>query len=676
MAANGINVKMGVEGLSQFKNNMKTAQTAVKTLDQQLKTNEAQFKATGDAEAYMEQKTQLLELKLKEQKTTVTNAEKALEAMREKGIDPANASYQKLAQEMLKAKAGMYETEAALNEVGEAGDLAADGVSEMNNQLKRVGDGVNWQNVTDSLDRISDGIGHVIQRAWKMGEALVQNVLGAGSWADELKTTADQYQDTLYVMSGGGSGTEYLQRMRYTANQIDTDVDTILSSIDKLKKGSEEANKDTMGAFAYLGVDPTGKNIADVFWEAGEAIANLGEQEDKNHYAQALFGRSWRELTPLFKAGRQEYEETMASWNVVSDETIENLGKMDDQYNALNSEWETFRNEMLGAFAGPLTLGMEKLTGFVEKLNEYLSSPDGQAMLKQMGDTVTQLIDDLTNVNPEDIVNGLSSVVDGIKNGLQWIDEHSGTVVGAIEAIIGAWGLTKVAAGITTFLKLIGAIQGLTASQAAAAGASVGGSWATAFWSAATKAVPILAGLAVLMENAFKPQGNDDIWDENGNLTDMGKSVVDENGNVKMIAPTQMHGRFNQDQYDLLQDYWDKYRSGTASAEDWATLQAEFGKSEAYMEKFLDIAREIYSLDKTMEDLPETLFADNESINKSTSEMTEAANGMKGLPAQIESAVERGMSRVKLVVDVDGIANAVTPRISSNIAAGVKSLYS
>ena len=156
----------------------------------------------------------------------------------------------------------------------------------------------------------------------------------------------------------------------------------------------------------------------------------------------------------------------------------------------------------------------------------------------------------------------------------------------------------------------------------------------------------------------------------------MGKSVVDENGNVKMIAPTQMHGRFNQDQYDLLQDYWDKYRSGTASAEDWATLQAEFGKSEAYMEKFLDIAREIYSLDKTMEDLPETLFADNESINKSTSEMTEAANGMKGLPAQIESAVERGMSRVKLVVDVDGIANAVTPRISSNIAAGVKSLYS
>ena len=42
---------------------------------------------------------------------------------------------------------------------------------------------------------------------------------------------------------------------------------------------------------------------------------------------------------------------------------------------------------------------------------------------------------------------------------------------------------------------------------------------------------------------------------------------------------------------------------------------------------------------------------------------------MKGLPALIESAVERGMSRVTIVVDVDTVANAVTPRVGSNMAA-------
>ena len=56
----GINVKIGVTGISQFKRNIKVAQNSVKTLDQQLAINEKQFKATGDAEAYMQQKTELL----------------------------------------------------------------------------------------------------------------------------------------------------------------------------------------------------------------------------------------------------------------------------------------------------------------------------------------------------------------------------------------------------------------------------------------------------------------------------------------------------------------------------------------------------------------------------------------------------------------------------------------
>ena len=56
------------------------------------------------------------------------------------------------------------------------------------------------------------------------------------------------------------------------------------------------------------------------------------------------------------------------------------------------------------------------------------------------------------------------------------------------------------------------------------------------------------------------------------------------------------------------------------------------------------------------------------------SEMTQAANEMKGLPALIAAAVENGMSRVRIVVDVDGIANAVTPRVGSNMAGQIKYL--
>jgi threonine dehydratase len=72
--ATGVNVKMGVEGISQFKNNMNQARQAVKTLDAQLALSEKQFKASGDAESYMTEKTELLKAKLEQQKTVAEGA--------------------------------------------------------------------------------------------------------------------------------------------------------------------------------------------------------------------------------------------------------------------------------------------------------------------------------------------------------------------------------------------------------------------------------------------------------------------------------------------------------------------------------------------------------------------------------------------------------------------------
>ena len=79
--ATGVNVKMGVSGVSQFKAGMQQAQASVKSIDAALKLNEKQFKATGDSETYMEQKTQLLNTKMAEQEKIIDQAEKALETM-------------------------------------------------------------------------------------------------------------------------------------------------------------------------------------------------------------------------------------------------------------------------------------------------------------------------------------------------------------------------------------------------------------------------------------------------------------------------------------------------------------------------------------------------------------------------------------------------------------------
>ena len=51
--ATGVNVKLGVSGISQFKADIREAKDSIKTLDAQLALTEKQFKATGDKEEYL-----------------------------------------------------------------------------------------------------------------------------------------------------------------------------------------------------------------------------------------------------------------------------------------------------------------------------------------------------------------------------------------------------------------------------------------------------------------------------------------------------------------------------------------------------------------------------------------------------------------------------------------------
>ena len=657
MASNSANVKMGVTGVAQFKQSMSQAKQAVKTLDAQLSLTEKQFKASGDAEEYMAKKTAELQAKLEAQKNVVENAQKALDEMAKKGVDRNSKAYQDLYREMLKTKGEMLDTENAINGITDAGEEAAESVENMNEQLKTIGDGISIQNVNNALDNISDGMGNVIKKAWKMGEAIVNATLGAGSWADEIMTTAAQYEDTLNIFGGGKNAAETLQRMRKTANLIDTDVDTILSAQDKLKKNKESADKSAMGAWAYLGINPDGKNDLDLFWETGEAIAALGDTEDKVSYAQKLFGKSWRELLPLFNAGRDEYEETMDSWNIVEDEHLDNLGKMDDQYQTLQGEWETFKNELLSTFAGPLTTGMEKITGLFEALNDYLDTPEGQAMLKQMGDTITQLIEDLTKVSPEDVINGLKGVVDGITGGLKWISEHSGEVVGAVEAFIGAWAVIKTAEGVTTVMKLISGIQGLT-SGGAAAGAAAGASWGGAFASAVLKAAPWLFALYEIL----KPSegGNDDVVDVNGNLMQEAREAGFEIGNNgEIIAPKKKYSYEIENLPEL--------------GSEWNTTGEEVDLTQARLKSARNGLPDLDDATDKMEKAAADLTGGSDAQKQSSSEMLQAAGTLEGMPALVYDAILAGMSQIKIFIDGQQAGGILSPFINNAFATSVGS---
>ena len=191
MASSGVNVKMGVSGVAQFKQNMNQAKQAVKTLDAQLALTEKEFKASGDAEAYMTKKTEELKAKLEQQKSVVSNAEKALQDMASRGVDKASKAYQDMYQSMLKAKGELIDTQQALDNVAGAAQDADTSVTDMSNELSGIGKNVSFNTVTDGIRSITQGLENAARKAIRLGKVITSEVLGAGSWADDLQTRAD-----------------------------------------------------------------------------------------------------------------------------------------------------------------------------------------------------------------------------------------------------------------------------------------------------------------------------------------------------------------------------------------------------------------------------------------------------------------------------------------------------
>jgi hypothetical protein len=394
-----ISTRMSVSGLSEYKKAMKDAAASVKTLDTELKLNEAQYKANGDAETYMANKAGLLKKQIEEQTKVVRNAEAALKKMEQQGTN-SGSGYEKMRQQVYSSTQKLVEMRTELQQV-EGGAKKAD------TELGKIGKGVSWENVTSGLKDITKQLESGARAAINFGKRIASSAMGSAAWADDILTRATQY----------GIDTDTLQRMDRVAAYIDTDVDAIISAKDKLSRSRGSLTE-------LLGISADGRPIDDVFWEAGEAIMNLGDGFDKSEYAQKIFGRSWRELLPLFDAGREKYDAMMAAQHVLTDDEVKNLGNVDDILQSVQQQAQMLENQFWAENA-------DKITGL-----------------------------------------------------LQWLIDNKDGVVVALTAIGGAFGAIKIGEFALNLGKVVNGFKsfgffggggGASAAQAASTGATAGG---------------------------------------------------------------------------------------------------------------------------------------------------------------------------------------------------------
>ena len=507
-----VTTKMSVD-VSGFTTGIRQAQNSVKTLDAELKKNEAQYKATGNSEQYMAEKSRILQQKLNEQKTAAANAEKALKAMTDGGLTPADAEYQKMERTLLNAQAAMFTTQDAMNQLG-SGALNA------SKSADQLADSVNSINKKVSLDSVIQGIGSITSalesaasKAVSLGQSIWDDIMDSARWADDAATMAQMYEIPLDT---------YLRMQKMVDEGMDTSVDAMLGAQTKLRKGIGKESKETIDTLKELGlvVTEAGGKTADtfdkmlysdpeeMFWAAGQAIMNLGDAFDKEAAAQAVFGKSWRELIPLFTefSSKEEYNKALEGMNVNSEQAVEDLAALNDAMAKLESDFKVLKQEVLAGLAPALTEAANALSTLLQEVQAYLKTEEGQQALQDMRDAVSGLFSDLSKIDPEQVVEGFKKVFDGIVKGIQWLVEHKQDVVDALKWIVAGWATLKLTGGALRLYNLVVGLKGLGVGAGASAGAAgvgqvAGGAAAAgghAGLSAAlsTLAVPV-AGLAI-----------------------------------------------------------------------------------------------------------------------------------------------------------------------------------
>ena len=503
-----VNYKIGAD-VGSFKQGVSEAQASLKTLDAALKVNEASFKAGGDAQVYMRQKTQLLTDKMNKQKQLVTQLQQGLRQMREQGVSPTSTAYQQMETKLLNAQTAMLKTKSSI-----------DGATKSANDL---GTAVN--SITGAMEKAAG-------KAVQLGETIWSNVMDSARWADDTATMALMYDISVEKL---------LQVQKLVAEGADFTAESVLNSQAKLNKNIGSGNKAALETLNELHIalsTVTGEDMdilqrrdpSEVFFEAGKALLEMSDAYDKEAAAQALFGKSWKDLVPLFEEYKsvEEWNNALNSMNTESEEDVSKLAQLNDEVSKLKSNFETLSHEVWAAMAPALTAAADALNGMLTSLMEYLQKPEGQAMLESLGSAVSGLFDDLGKIDPEKVVQNFAGMFEKLTDGFKWIDEHSSEVVTALEVIAGGFGLLKVSEAVLTFMQLIAAGKFLTAGTAAAeAGASAGAAWGGAFAKAVGAAAPWLIGLYTLL-NPSDTAGNDWdlIWDpETGKLTAAGRDA-------------------------------------------------------------------------------------------------------------------------------------------------------
>lgn len=480
-----IGVKMKVDGETSFNKAMRDAAKNTKALDAELKLAQAQFKQSGDAEKLMADRGKILNEQLGEQEKAVKTAKDMLAQLAKAGYEQNSTKVLEWRKKLAQAEQSVLEINSAIDnnakgldaagkkydslgesmqsvamdaETAKANLSSVDGMaSSLYGSLSTIGSELGWEGLSKGIQGINATIDKAVQKVAELSKKIWEAGVDATIWADDLATAAQIYD----------IDTETLQRWQYASRFVDTSVETIVKAREKLNQSMGSTSKETALAFNELHVatrDVSGnlRNDTDVFWDVITALGAVENASQRDILAQKVLGKSYAELAPLVKAGREEWDKYADSAPIVTEEKVDKLTAANDAIENMNAQLETLKLDVLSALSPTIEAVAVAIGDAAQKMREFVDSEEGQAAITALSESVTSLITDFTEQDFGTVLKTAAENVASFVQSLADLLKDKDRVINALEGIAIAIGALKLAEAAINAGKLLASLRLLT----------------------------------------------------------------------------------------------------------------------------------------------------------------------------------------------------------------------
>lgn len=458
-----IKTTLKVDGESKFEKDLKAASKSVKNMGEQLKLATEEYKKNGDKMKLTAERSRTLKSEIEQQEKIVKALEQAVKESAEK-FGEASDKTERWQTELTRAQTALAQLQNTLNNNEKGLDAngkafedmlgKADEAQEKVNSFKFLEFDTALKNITSAAENAAQMIINVGKSAWNM-------VSDSGKWADELTTLSD----------ATGIDRQTLQSWNYAARFVDTETGAIIAAIDKVRDKTTSGNKDDLLLFNPLVKTTdaaTGKlrDAQDIFWDTVDALHGISDENKRAALAQDIFGKNYRDLMPLIRKGRDEWEhyteQAREAGYVLSEDQLDNLGSFDDATQRMDASMENLRNTLSAELAPAMETVADAVTKVVDKFTEWANTEEGQRALENLSGAITAVVTSLTeNTDFTDLATKAAGAIEGFGQALAWTAEHPEEVVDGIVTALKVYAGLKIGTAALSLITALGELKNL-----------------------------------------------------------------------------------------------------------------------------------------------------------------------------------------------------------------------